>query len=83
MIDGGSCDFDFQELAEAVCEVQYELGSSVADNFFWESVELLDVVSEQPSDSGCHNIWHCQYGMSMFGQVVHYYHDGIVAMAPW
>jgi len=83
MIGSGSCDFDFQELAEAVCEVRYELGSSVTDNFFWESVELPDMVSEQLSYSGCHNVRCHQYGMSAFGQTVHYYHNGIVAVASW
>jgi len=46
MIGSGSCDFDFQELAEAAREVQYKLGSLVTDNFFWESMELPDMVSE-------------------------------------
>ena len=37
------------------------------------------MVFEQLSHSGCHNIQHCQYGMSAFGQVVNYYHDGVIA----
>jgi len=32
------------------------IGSSVTNKFFWEAMELPDVVSEQPSHSGCHNI---------------------------
>jgi len=56
MIGSGSCDFDFQELAEAMHEIQYELGSLLTNNFFWESVELPDMVSEQLSHSRCHNV---------------------------
>ena len=83
MIGGGSCDFDFQELAEAAREVQYKLGSLVTDNFFWESMELPDMVSEQLSHSRCHNVQCNWYGMSTFGQAVYYYHDGIIAVALW
>ena len=83
MIGSGNCNFDFQELAEAMCEVQYELGFLVTNNFFWESMELPDMVSEQLSHSGHCNMQHCQYDMSVFGQVVHYYIDGVVAMASW
>jgi len=48
-----------------------------------QSLEYPDVVSEQPSHTGCHNVQCCQYGMSTFGQAVDYYHDGIIAMALW
>ena len=82
MIGGGSCDFDFQELAEAMCEAWYK-GSSVANNLFQESVELPDVVSEQLSHSRCCNVQCHWYDMSVFGQAVHYYHDGVIAMALW
>jgi len=44
-------NFNSQELAEPTHEVQHELGSPVADDFFGEAMELPNIVTKEVGDT--------------------------------
>src|SRR5882724_10750171 len=56
VVSGGCHNPDFQQLAEAACEIRHELGPSVANDLLRESVEFPNMVSEQPSYAQGSNI---------------------------
>ena len=51
VVSGGRHNPDFQQLAEAVCEIQHELGPLVTNDLLRESMEFTNMVIEQPSYS--------------------------------